>query len=276
MSMDPDEAAFYDELFPGTAEFAVEEILDHSAKNLFHVRWKGFTEEEDTWEPLEHVYQCQSFRTYLTQIDPLYQMKIENALEDMQKKLKIRKQNTKKKKTKRRKSTSAINTSTKRRKTTNRRRKSTSNSTSNKNKKPTVKKSQKKPKKTKKTSQKVNNEPESDDESSVSSEYDSSPSPPIPDFTEVQRYLILPKKDSEAACNSSEENAEEESDTDADEIDCNSQLYKLISKLSPKSKQKFIDIMQVAIDTDNNVCDSCGNKRKFNDKLPATKRQRRK
>lgn len=80
-------------------EYVVEEILDHSARNLFHVKWVGFPHSDNTWEPLEHVIDCEQFKTYLQCLDQTPRKNIEKAVKQymQQKKTQKKKTNTPKK-----------------------------------------------------------------------------------------------------------------------------------------------------------------------------------
>jgi hypothetical protein len=51
-------------------EFFVEEIVDHTdnvrkrSEMMFRVRWKGYTPDDDTWQPLKTVRETQAFLDY--------------------------------------------------------------------------------------------------------------------------------------------------------------------------------------------------------------------
>jgi hypothetical protein len=49
-------------------EFFVDKIVDHTvrqrSKMTFRVRWKGYTPDDDTWQPLKTVRETQAFVDY--------------------------------------------------------------------------------------------------------------------------------------------------------------------------------------------------------------------
>ena len=57
-------------------EFVVEAILDHGEDNnknmLWKVRWNGYDESEDTWEPIENLKDVEIFHTYCLSIPSLH------------------------------------------------------------------------------------------------------------------------------------------------------------------------------------------------------------
>ena len=75
----------------------MEAIVDHSTKKKnFQVKWKGYPESDNTWEPLENVADCIQFQQYLETIHPTQKKSIEEALDDLHRKKKANsKQNTK-------------------------------------------------------------------------------------------------------------------------------------------------------------------------------------
>ncbi len=51
-------------------EFFVDKIVDHtgnvrcSSEMTFRVRWKGYTPDDDTWQPIKTVRETQAFVDY--------------------------------------------------------------------------------------------------------------------------------------------------------------------------------------------------------------------
>ena len=79
-------------------EYEVEAIVDHSTKKKnFQVKWKGYPESDNTWEPLENVADCIQFQQYLETLHPTQRKDIEEALDDLRREKKTNsvKQNTK-------------------------------------------------------------------------------------------------------------------------------------------------------------------------------------
>ncbi len=55
------------------AEFFVDKIVDHSgnvqrrSEISFRVRWRGYTPDDDTWQPMKTVREAQAFVDYCTE-----------------------------------------------------------------------------------------------------------------------------------------------------------------------------------------------------------------
>ena len=53
----------------GVGEYVVKNICEHkvTGKNevLFRVRWKGYSEKDDTWEPYSNLRRLDVMKTYL-------------------------------------------------------------------------------------------------------------------------------------------------------------------------------------------------------------------
>ena len=47
--------------------YEVAEIVDAQAGSWYRVRWAGYSEGDDTWEPAAHLQHCATFQQYLQQ-----------------------------------------------------------------------------------------------------------------------------------------------------------------------------------------------------------------
>lgn len=49
--------------------FAVEEVLGHKLEHdhepRFFIKWKGYGDEDNTWEPIDNLVNCTVFREYI-------------------------------------------------------------------------------------------------------------------------------------------------------------------------------------------------------------------
>jgi chromobox protein 1 len=55
---------------PKREEYIVEEIVDHrktKGKDLYFVKWKDYSSEENTWEPMQNLTNCHNaFKKFFT------------------------------------------------------------------------------------------------------------------------------------------------------------------------------------------------------------------
>ncbi|XP_049872448.1 histone-lysine N-methyltransferase SUV39H2-like isoform X1 [Pectinophora gossypiella] len=68
-------------------EYIIEKIYDFkfdSGKEYFHIKWKGYDDSENTWEPLEHLENCPSIlRSFLAEKELKYCEKFEKLKEEI-------------------------------------------------------------------------------------------------------------------------------------------------------------------------------------------------
>ncbi|XP_035450340.1 histone-lysine N-methyltransferase Su(var)3-9 isoform X1 [Spodoptera frugiperda] len=68
-------------------EYIIEKILDfkyESGKEYFHIKWKGWPDSENTWEPIEHLDNCPGvLREFLVEEELKYCNEIENLKEEL-------------------------------------------------------------------------------------------------------------------------------------------------------------------------------------------------
>ncbi|XP_022827815.1 histone-lysine N-methyltransferase Su(var)3-9-like isoform X1 [Spodoptera litura] len=68
-------------------EYIIEKILGfkyESGKEYFHIKWKGWPDSENTWEPIEHLDNCPSvLREFLVEEELKYCNEIENLKEEL-------------------------------------------------------------------------------------------------------------------------------------------------------------------------------------------------
>ena len=130
-------------------EYVVEQIHDHSRKFFFHVKWKNYPIEDNTWEPLENIIDCSQLQTYLRTLDKFSREQVEDEILEIRIKQEKKAQKEKEAKGKNKK----------RARSTSPRGSSTSRSPSPKKKKKNTSTSPKKTKSTTKTAKKKNKSP---------------------------------------------------------------------------------------------------------------------